>query len=121
MNQTATGSVKLRTTHAKKSQVTSSKRESRRRYVAECSGTIDWLERQRRLVAAPRIEMLTGHIGQSAVALDGRCEPMDALKVRANEILDRIACSQSDANTKLASGMRVEAAIMTVADVHRPL
>ena len=84
------------------------------------SGSFDGLEIQRRPVAPARIEVFASHVGEGAVALDRRGEPVDAVEVAAEQSVERVGSRHPDAYAVTAPLAGIANEIVLMTDVHEP-
>jgi hypothetical protein len=116
MNKNASAAMKLRARREILAAANPPPEESVRERL---SGAVDAFEAQRGPVAAARIEMLGGHVGERTVAFGLRGEPAHALEVAADEATERITGREPDPDTEAPPGCRLAIEVVPMADIHR--
>jgi hypothetical protein len=84
------------------------------------SGSFHGLEFERRPVAAPGIEVFARPIGQGAITLDRRGEPVRAVEVAAEQSMERVGGGHPDADPIAAPYAGIAIEIVRMTDVHGP-
>ena len=95
-------------------------RRAKKSYVGAASGSFDGLEMQRRPIAPARIEVFASHVGEGAVALDRRGEPVRAVEVAAQQAMKGIRGGHTNAYAVTAALTEIAIEVMRMTDIHGP-